>query len=133
MNKLDILTNGILDFFLAEIFVFLENIIPSSKEEPIVHFMAGPTFGYKNFYLSGGAFFYIYNNTVSIEEISFYVRTGANFSSWQWGRGKGGMDIGLEFSPTFYIPNPENGLIMLLGTMFNLIKLNVGVSYFLPM
>lgn len=95
--------------------------------------MAGPTFGYKNFYLSGGAFFYIYNNTVSIEEISFYVRTGANFSSWQWGRGKGGMDIGLEFSPTFYIPNPENGLIMLLGTMFNLIKLNVGVSYFLPM
>lgn len=78
-------------------------------------------------------FFYIYNNTVLIEEISFYVRTGANFSPWQWGRGKGGMGIGLEFSPTFYIPNSENGLIMLLGTMFNLIKLNVGVSYFLPM
>lgn len=124
-------------FFAGGDIRFLENIIPSSKEEPIVHFMFGPTFGYKNFYLSGGAFFFIHNNTVSIEEISFYVRTGASFSPWQWGKGKGGMDIGLEFSPTLYIPNSESGLesglVVLFGTLFNLIKLNVGVTYYLPL
>lgn len=122
-------------FFAGGDIRFLENIIPSSKEEPIVHFMCGPTFGYKNFYLSGGAFFY--NNMTSIKDTYFYARTGISFSPWQWGKGNGGMDIGLEISPTLYIPDSEDeleaGLGALFGSLFNLIKLNVGVTYYLPL
>lgn len=122
-------------FFVGGDIRVSENIIPSSKAEAIAYFMAGPTIGYKNFYLSGGAFFY--NNMTSIKDTYFYVRTGASFSPWQWGIGKGGMNIGLEFSPTLYITDSENGLEAgfgtLFGSMFNLIKLNVGVTYYLPL
>lgn len=122
-------------FFVGGDIRVSENIIPSSKAEPIFYFMGGPTLGYKNFYLSGGVFFF--NNMTSIKDTFFYIRTGANFSPWQWGKGKGGMDIALEFSPTRYIPSTENslenGLVTLFGTIFNFVKLNVGVTYFLPL
>lgn len=117
----------------------MENIVRSSDSEAAVYFMGGPTFGYKNWYFTGGPFFY--TNMESIKDTRFYVRTGYRGNPWQWGSGKGGLDIAFEFSPTLYIVDAEEddssdalgaGISSIILTMFNIGKFNIGVTYLLP-
>lgn len=122
-------------FFLGGDIRISENIVRTSKAEPVVYFMGGPTLGYKIYYLSGGALFH--NSMASIKDTSFYIRSGLNFSPWQWGAGKGGINVGLELSPTVYLVEGDNDLGAALGsvitTVLNIVKLNIGVTYFLPL
>lgn len=117
----------------------LENVVPSSNE-PIIMFEPGINIytGTEDaqFYLGGGMFVNIGRGTTETA-ISGYFRTGCTFGNWDWGTGKGGMDIGLEASPTIFIPDSENeaevAVGAIFGTLFNILKLNVGVTYFLPL
>lgn len=127
-------------FFLGGDVRVMENIYKISDSEPIFYFMGGPCLGYKNYYFSGGVFFY--NNMESIKDTFFYIRTGYRKNFWQWGIGKGGLDIALEVSPTLYIVDTEEdndssaalgaGIASVFSSMLNLLKLNVGVTYLLP-
>lgn len=116
----------------------MENILKNDGEAE-VYFGVGPCIGYKCAYLSGGV---LLNNRLQDEKVSFYVRGGYRGSLWQWGKGKGGLDIALEVSPTLYAAQAESddasaaaagsAIGTAFSSVFNLIKLNIGVTYFLP-
>ena len=124
----------------------LFNTLKSSKE-PLVYLLPTFTITFHHFYLGGGAFIDFTDsnsedNSNSI--VSWQVRAGAVFGNWEWGPGIGNVDIGLSFSPTVIIAETsesDNEAGAALGaaigsiflTIFNIVKLNVGVTWFLPL
>lgn len=113
----------------------LENIL-YNQNEPLISLEPGINIYFgsnKASYYIGGGFFVTPGFS---SEIAGYARTGGVFGGWDWGIGKGSLDIGLEMSPTIcYIEGDdelESGLSSVIGTIFNILKLNLGVTYFIP-
>lgn len=108
---------------------FTENILKTSRE-PAIYFAPGINLYYYNYYLGGGAFL------AANQQPSFFLRTGGVFGDWDWGPGKGNMIIGAVFSPTIYAPDTgdaaSDAIGGIIGTIFNIVKLEVGVSWYLP-
>lgn len=81
----------------------------------------------------------MFNNSMdSIDETSWFVRTGATFGNWSIGPGIGNIDIGLELSPTIFTDSSEEDalasiFISLFGSVINTFKLNVGFDWYLPL
>lgn len=111
----------------------LENIVYNPAEpfislEPCVNIYFG------NFYLGGGLFF-----ASGLENFAGFFRTGYILGDWDWGPGKGGIDIGLEASPTVYVvdSDDDNAASEIIGTIFlsifNICKFNIGVTYYIPL
>ena len=72
-------------------------------------------------------------------DIIYQFRAGTTFGNWEWGKGYGGMDVGLELSPTFVsVAQDENtsalgaALSSIFLTIFNMLKLNIGVTWYVP-
>lgn len=72
----------------------------------------------------------------------FYVtpcfRLGWEFGSWECGKGILNLRIGLEATCTYYCSTEEenafsNAIGSFIGTVFNVPKLSVSATYFLPM
>lgn len=86
------------------------------------------------YYLGGGLFF---TPSPLQEGLGYHVRTGCLFGNWDWGEGICNMDIGLEMTPTIFYVNSEDkqeeAWGTLVGTLFNIFKINVGVIYMLPL
>lgn len=111
----------------------LENIIYNPAEpfvsiEPCVNIFFG------NFYIGGGLFI-----APPMSEIAGFFRTGYILGDWDWGPGKGGLDIGLELSPTVYVVDSDDDNVAseIIGTIFlsifNICKFNIGVTYYIPL
>lgn len=125
------------DNFALDMGLKVEENLICNPQEPIVYL--APTinlyFGGDSakYYLGGGLFFL---PTAEMQMLG-YVRTGCEFGNWQWGPGIGNMDIGIELSPTVFIPESENAwgtfVGTLVGTFLNFFKLEVGVTYMLPL
>lgn len=113
----------------------LENVLYNTNEplislEPGINVYFGSN---KASYYVGGGFFIAPGFT---SDIAGYFRTGCTFGDWDWGKGQGGMDIGLEMSPTIcYLESDDElgtAIGSIFGTIFNIVKLNIGVTYFIP-
>ena len=124
----------------------LFNVLKSSKE-PLAYLLPTFTVTFNHFYFGGGAF--IDFSGASSEDgtsagVSWQLRIGAVFGDWEWGPGIGNVDIGFSFSPTVVLAETngsEDDAGAALGaaigsiflTLMNIIKLNVGVTWFLPL
>lgn len=114
-----------------------------SSQEPFVYLMPVLNITFYHFYIGGGPFF-ILDGSETI--VSFFVRTGAVLGNWDWGSGKGNLDIGFSVSPTLYLVDVEKkgskeeqssaafgaAIGSIFGSIFNVFKLSVGVTWFLP-
>lgn len=72
---------------------------------------------------------------------NFYAHLGGDFPIWQAGKGKVGLNFGLEGWMSLYAIDPEDdsaeqnfaaGLGTIFTTLFNTIKVDFGVKYYLP-
>ncbi len=111
---------------------FLENFsfVPHFYTNPYIQFDAG------HWYLGGGLMFP--SDWSADDELLWFARTGFLVGNWDIGRGKGNIDIGLEISPTVYIVDESeddlgNAFGTLFGTLFNIFKVNLGFSWYLPL
>jgi hypothetical protein len=117
----------------------MENIVRTSKE-PIVYLIPFADFWLKHWYLGGGAIFQVpMGSDFTVVPL---VHTGWNVGMWECGQGRIGIDLGVEFSPTVSLiessgEEPEDALGDALGsvftTIFNAIKINLGVCWLLPL
>ena len=116
----------------------MENIFRTSQE-PYIYLIPYADFWYKHWYLGAGVLFDIPSNTDPLP----VVHTGWNFGQWECGLGRIGIDFGLELSPTVYIVESTGEGSMgdalgeafgsVFGTILNVIKINLGVSWLLPL
>lgn len=113
-----------------------ENILKKTKES-LFYFIPFININWKIFYLGGGVVF----NSDTANRVTFMAHTGFNFGNWNWGRGNGCVNIGLEVSPMLYCVEPEgnnvsSGLGSAIGTgllsALNFIKIYAGVTYYFP-
>ncbi len=109
----------------------MENYVYS----PYFYFSPMLSLYFEGFYLAGGATF---NSAMtSPSETAFYFETGFRFGDWQLGPGIGNVDVGFNFSPTVYNADTGDGVSDMIssvfGTIFNLFKLKIGFSWYLPL
>ena len=111
---------------------FLENFsfVPHFYANPYIQLDAG------HWYIGGGLMFP--SDWSSDDEFLWFARTGFLVGNWDIGPGKGNIDFGLELSPTVYIvEDAENQLGNAIGTafltLFNIFKVNLGFSWYLPL
>jgi hypothetical protein len=104
---------------------------------PLFFFMPTINITVWHIYLGGGLC--MSGKTNYEYDIIFQLRAGATFGNWEWGKGYGGMDVGLELSPTVVtVAQDEDtnaagaaiGSIFL--TLFNMFKMNIGVTWYVP-
>ena len=93
-------------------------------------------FDLKNWYLGGGLMFA--SDTQYSDDLLWFARTGFIFGNFEFGPGRGDIDLGFEVSPTVYIDDDEddelsNSMGSIFGTIFNIFKINVGFSYYFPL
>lgn len=109
----------------------VENIIRNDPE-PYVYIIPCLDFRYKHFYIGGGVLLPVGDSM----EPSFFARIGGAFGDWNWGPGKGEMNIGVEVSPMLYWISTDDSIGSAFGsvfaTIFNCVKIDVGVKWFLP-
>lgn len=127
------------DYFKTDVGVRILNDFSAFKDETVPFFFFMPTINITvwHIYLGGGLC--MSGKTDYGYDIIFQLRTGATFGNWEWGQGIGGMDVGLELSPTVLKVSQDEstsaagaaiGSIFL--SLFNMIKLNIGVTWYVP-
>ncbi len=88
-----------------------------------------------DFYINGGVMFF--TTMTSPSEILFFGELGWRFADWQIGPGIGSIDTGISISPTIVMTNTGDGLGDAIGssllTIFNILKIKVGFSWYLPL
>jgi len=116
----------------------VNNIFRDSTTQPFCYFMPSLYVDFGGFYLSGGAMFY--DGMPDLSYTTIQARVGYRLNPWNWGAGKGGIDIGCEFSPTLYTLSGEEAggdasaaLGSALLSLFNLFKLSAGITWRLPL
>ena len=119
------------DTFGAEIGVdMMENFLfsPYFYFAPTISLYAG------GFYIAGGVLFHTRMNSIS--DVLPYGELGWRLGDWQMGPGIGNVDIGINISPTIALTDTGNAAGDALGsifaTLFNIFKLKVGFSWYLP-
>lgn len=100
---------------------------------PLFSFEPGLNIYFGNFYIGGGLFITNYNEL----QVQYYARLGGIIGNWDLGPGKAGIDLGLSASPTVIVIDDEESAIgsavgTVFATIFNIIKLNVGFTYYIP-
>lgn len=88
-----------------------------------------------HFYIDGGLIFY--PDMKDAGDMLFFAGLGCTFGDWQLGPGIGNIDIGIECSPTPGIVASEDPGAAAVGsvfvTLFNIFKLKLGFSWYLPL
>jgi hypothetical protein len=121
-------------------FRVMANVVKNQNESAL-YFAIGETQGVGNFYTSYGLLFH---DALKKNEsfATLYFRGGFRRDFWPSGAGKFGLDIGGDFSATyFYISGfddqgdyaPLAWGILGLANLLNWLKLNIGVTYYLPL
>lgn len=110
-------------------------VLENASFSPHFYFNPFIQFDLSHWYVGGGLM--LPSNMASSDDLLWFVRTGVLFGNWDMGSGKGDIDIGLELSPTIYIDEDAKdlggALASIFGTIFNLVKLNVGFTWYLPL
>ena len=101
---------------------------------PYFYFSPYVSLYFDGFYLTGGILFHTRMN--SFEDIYPWGEVGWRFGDWQMGPGIGNVDLALNISPTIALAETGDELGDALGsifaTIFNMLKLKVGFSWYLP-
>lgn len=101
---------------------------------PYFYFSPYVSLYFDGFYLTGGILFHTRMN--SFEDIYPWGEVGWRFGEWQMGPGIGNVDLALNISPTIALAETGDELGDALGsifaTIFNMLKLKVGFSWYLP-
>jgi len=110
-----------------------------NSQEPFFYVLPTLNITFYHFYIGGGAFF---DFTDSDMQVGWHARSGVVFGDWDWGTGKGNLNIGLSISPTVFIVDAEDSedssakagaaIASIFTSLFNILKLEVGVTWFLP-
>lgn len=111
----------------------MENLMKTGNE-PFLYCAPFADLYYKHFYIGGGALI----QTGEEINITPCIRTGFEFGNWNCGNGVLNMRIGLECTATPYNATDSdnafsNALGSAIGSVFNVPKLSLGATYFLPM
>ncbi|MBO4507242.1 MAG: hypothetical protein J5747_01230 [Spirochaetaceae bacterium] len=119
------------DTFGAEVGV---DLMENFAFAPYLYFSPYISFYADGFYLTGGVLFHTRMN--SIEDVYPWGEVGWRFGDWQMGPGIGNVDVGVNISPTIALAETGDDLGDALGsifaTIFNMLKLKVGFSWYLP-
>ena len=87
-----------------------------------------------NYYLAGGVT--VNSGTIGTDAPLPFIKTGVVFGDFDWGKGKGNVDIGVDFMTTMlWDIIDEGGWDAAVGSfvsIFNWCHLYVGVTWFLP-
>jgi len=88
-----------------------------------------------NYYLAAGIT--ISSGLMSADGVLPFVKTGVIFGDFDWGPGKGNIDIGCDFTPTMLWSvidegDPAGAFVGGLLSVFNMIHVYVGVTWFVP-
>lgn len=125
------------DYFKVDLGIRVLNDFFKKENSPFFFFMPTLNITVWHIYLGGGLC--MSGKTDYGYDVIFQGRIGTTFGDWEWGQGVGGMDIGLELSPTVLTVSKEesdSALGAALGSvflsLFNMLKLNVGVTWYVP-
>ena len=123
------------DYFKVDLGIRILNDFFKEENSPFFFFMPTLNITVWHIYLGGG----LCMSGKTDYDVTFQGRVGTTFGNWEWGQGIGGMDIGLELSPTVLMVSADesdSALGAALGsiflTIFNMLKLNVGVTWYVP-
>jgi len=115
-----------------------------TSTEAFVYTMPYLMFKAGHFTMEGGVT--LSSDTTPVYE-NFYARLGGDFPIWECGKGKFGLDFGIEtWMSLVAVETPESdgsgesamssalaaGFGSLFSTIFNIPKISVGVKYYLP-
>ena len=125
------------DYFKVDLGVKILNDFFKEENSPLFFFMPTLNITVWHIYVGGGLC--MSAKTDYGYDVIFQGRVGTTFGNWEWGPGIGGMDIGFELSPTvLMVSQDENttatgaaiGSVFL--SLFNMLKLSVGVTWYVP-
>ena len=125
------------DIFSVDVGIRVLDNFSKDTNAPLFFFMPTINFTIWHFYIGGGLC--MSGKTQYDYDVIFQLRTGSTFGNWKWGEGYGGMDVGIEISPTIVTVSQDEdttaagaaiGSVIL--SMFNMLKLNIGVTWYIP-
>ena len=120
------------DTFGAELGV---DLMENFAYAPYFYFSPSLSLYAGGFYIAGGVLFNSSMNSLS--DVYPWGELGWRFFDWQVGPGVGKLDIGLNVSPTIAVVDSEDPGAAAVGTifttLFSLLKLKVGFSWYLPL